>query len=201
MAQPEPAVEWHDIPPATYPNDDVQSSGARGWVVGCFFVIVLMVAVPACVGVSAYIWRVVSQESAPSDDRDRDDGRNDSRLVKDLIKDLEDARVDPLHCVYFAKVCKAIANRLEVDNDSDQPVFTQRSESVDLIAVTGKLAVSGVEGMDYRDLPDVIESAFDGVWESGDDGKLMGGPLTEGDRDELVERWQQLGEAFAEVAS
>jgi hypothetical protein len=123
----------------------------------------------------------------------------DSRV--ELVQSIEDAGISSAHAVYFSKVCTGVANRLDVDADSKAPVFDQRKEAVDLVGLVGSLAVAGNDAANYKRLPDVIEDAFEDVWESDKDGKLKAGPLTKDDHKEVVTRWRKLATAFTEVAN
>jgi hypothetical protein len=168
----------------------------RWAVLGCLSVILLFVVVPSCAGVSYVAWTKVS-ELVDGGDRIDDDRRD---RPTDISREIDRADISAEHSLYFAKVCEAVANRMEVDGEVKDPVFTQRSEVADLIGAVGQLAVAGVNGVDYPDLPDIIETAFDDVWDRNDDGELQGGAFTERDRSSTVRAWRRLSDAFEEVA-
>lgn len=153
---------------------------------------VLMFLVVAILGASAVAYKVFFADTLA-------DGQADvrpDRGTSDYARDIENIGMTPEHALYFAKVFDGSANRMEADGKSKDPIVDQRSEVLDHLAAVGQLSTIGNDAANYRRLPDVIEEAFSGVFEEDDDGKLLGGRLTDDDRDEVVERYRELAEGF-----
>jgi hypothetical protein len=176
------------------PAKPVESPRGINWM-GILLVLTLVsVLFVGCTGTAAYIGLQIYDRVTQSDVTPK------PVPADQLAKQIKNAGVTQLHAIYFAKVCVGIANRLEVDGRSSAPIFDQRKEAVDLVGTVGSLAIAGNDAANYQQLPAVITQAFQGVWESGQDGKLKAGPLTEADRKEVINRWRKLADAFSEAA-
>ena len=128
-------------------------------------------------------------DDKPAPDRDRVDRR--------LAADLSDAiNGDQVAAVYFSKICKGVASRLEIDGRSATPVITRRQEAFELAGNVGQFATNGIDGMSFRDLPAVLAEHFA---DAGFDNDTKGGELTAKDRDALVDAWNELATAFGSI--
>ena len=122
-----------------------------------------------------------------------DRGRVDRRLAADLSAAIDGNKVA---AVYFAKICKGVAARLEIDGKSSTPMITRRQEAFELAGNVGQFATDGIDGMSFRDLPDVLTEHFA---DAGFDNETKDGELTAKDRDTLVDAWNELAAAFGSL--
>lgn len=133
------------------------------------------------------------QQPAPDDGTDPDRGRIDRKLAADLSAAIG---ANPEAATYFSKLCRGVSARLEIDGDHPTPIFTRKQEAFELAGNVGQLATSGINGMSFLDLPDVLVKHFAAA---GFDDQTKGGELTASDRKALVLAWQQLSDAFEAI--
>lgn len=174
-------------------RDSSPDEGGRLTTVGIVCVVMmssLLIVVLLSVSVYAVLRFTESKESAPEPGPNRD--------VAELVREIRSAGVTTEDAVYFQRVFVAMADAIQADAEVDPPVFDQRSEIVDVLGAAGSLATAGNRTGAYKGLPDVIEAAFDGVFETDEDGNAKGGPFTESDRTSVVDRYRKLADAFAE---
>lgn len=205
MAAPrkKPAAEVEAEAATTQPQPEVryirEEPEPRGvnWVGILGLLALAMVLMAGCTGVVGWIGLEVYDRVSERDGGSRPDNPGGD---VNLVRAIETAGVTPEHAVYFAKVSQGMADMIAADAAHETPVFDQRTQVIEAVGDAGKLSATGNEAGRYSQLPAVMEMAFAGVWETNEQGELMGGAFTAADRAAVVSRWQNLAAALKEVA-
>ena len=182
-----------------YDDEDEPQFGCMPVVVGGFLFLVFAAVI---VVVTIFAMKYFTGGTKPDDDRRPD---RSVALLVDELKEIFTDKESRGHALYLSKVCRGVAGRLTDDYSRRDVIYDRSSEVMTLTGIVGEFAtvVKGVNT--YRGLDTVIESelrqALNGVpTDEKDDDQFQDVELTKEQRDAVVNKWNRLADAFAEVA-
>ena len=161
----------------------------RPTLVGCLAVIAVLafgVMFVALLVMGYFLWASNSQPDSKPD-------RSNTALAEE-IEDAVGSSVDGESLRYLSMVCRAVAGKLKDDFASETPIYDSRQELVNLVGIVGYFAMASKQLEKNDALVPLIETLME------DRLGTEGGAIDKKTQDAVVEMFEDLSKAFAEVA-